>query len=54
MTVNDVVQFNDNHKWCGCLGIISEVKDCGKNGTRYLIGVPMPQQRNSVHICYGK
>lgn len=20
--VNDVVQFNENHKWCGCLGSV--------------------------------
>ena len=36
--VNDVVQFNENHKWCGCLGIIDEV-----HGDRYLVGVPVPQ-----------
>ena len=36
--VNDVVQFNENHKWCGCLGIIDEVQ-----GDRYLVGVPIPQ-----------
>ena len=21
----DVVQFNENHKWCGCIGFISEI-----------------------------
>lgn len=26
---NDVVQFVENHKWVGCFGIISEIKDCG-------------------------
>ena len=36
--VNDVVQFNENHKWCGCLGIIDRVQ-----GDRYLVGVPVPQ-----------
>ena len=25
----DVIQFNENHKWRGCLGIITEIKDCG-------------------------
>ena len=35
---NDVIQFNENHKWCGALGIVSEVKEL-KNGTKYLIGV---------------
>ena len=31
MTVNDVVQFTENHKWCGCFGVITEDKregDC--------------------------
>ena len=39
-----VVQFNENHEWRGCLGIIEEVKDCGNNGIRYMIGVPAPLQ----------
>ena len=38
-----VVQFNEKHKWCGCLGIISEVKDCGDD-IRYMIDVPMPEK----------
>lgn len=43
MKVNDVVQFTENHKWCGCLGIIIEEKEM--YGTeRYMIGVPIPQQ----------
>ena len=44
MKQNDVIQFNENHKWCGCLGIINEVKKCSNNDIKYLIGVPMPQQ----------
>ena len=40
----DVIQFNENHKWRGCLGIITEIKDCGDNGIRYMIGVPAPQE----------
>lgn len=44
MKIGDVVQFNENHKWCGCLGIIREVKDCKENGIRYMVGVPIPQQ----------
>ena len=39
---NDVVQFNENHKWCGCLGIISEVKKVGDD-IRYMVGVPIPE-----------
>ena len=50
--INDVVQFNENHKWCGSLGIIVEKKDIhndelnseGINDVRYMIGVPIPQQ----------
>lgn len=44
MNKNDVVQFNQNHKWCGSLGIITQVKDCGANGIRYMVGVPAPMQ----------
>lgn len=44
MKINDVVQFNENHKWCGSLGIITEIKDCKENGIRYMVGVPIPQQ----------
>jgi len=41
MTVNDVVQFTENHKWCGCLGIITEDKGY-EHPRRYMIGVPIP------------
>lgn len=43
MQLNDVIQFNENHKWRGSLGIIGEVKICGDD-VRYMIGVPIPQQ----------
>ena len=43
MKKGDVVQFNENHKWIGSLGIITEVKDCGDD-TRYMVGVPSPMQ----------
>ena len=43
MRVNDVVQFTENHKWCGCLGIIHEDKGI-EHPRRYLIGVPVPYQ----------
>ena len=40
---NDVVQFTENHKWCGCLGIVS--KDKGyDHPRRYVIGVPLPEK----------
>lgn len=40
-----VVQFVEKHKWAGCLGIITEVKE-SYNGAdiRYMIAVPIPQQ----------
>lgn len=41
--VGDVVQFNENHKWCGSLGIVHEVKRCGDD-IRVLVGVPIPEQ----------
>ena len=41
MTKNDVIQFTENHKWCGCLGIMSEDKGEG-HPRRYMIGVPIP------------
>ena len=43
LEIGDVVQFIENHKWRGCLGIVEEIKDCGDD-IRYLIGVPIPQQ----------
>ena len=43
MTVNDVVQFTENHKWYGCFGVITEDKREG-DARRYMIGVPIPQQ----------
>ena len=46
--VNEVVQFNESHKWCGCLGIVSETKKCGDD-TRYMVGVPIPE-RGTAYI----
>ena len=39
----DVVQFNEKHKWCGCLGIVTETKEY-INDIRYMVGVPMPEK----------
>lgn len=44
MQVGDVVQFNENHKWRGSLGIITNIKDCKENGIRYQVGLPIPQE----------
>lgn len=50
MTVNDVVQFTENHKWVGCLGIIVKVKDNGVgHPRRYMIGIPIPE-RGTAYI----
>ena len=38
-----VVQFIEKHKWAGCLGIITEVKE-SYTDVRYMIAVPIPQQ----------
>ena len=38
-----VVQFIEKHKWAGCLGIITEVKESYAD-IRYMIAVPIPQQ----------
>lgn len=52
MTVGDLVQFNENHKWCGCIGFISGKKEIhndelnseGKNDIRFMVGIPIPGQ----------
>ena len=44
--VNEVVQFNELHKWCGCLGIINEVK-----GNRIMVGVPVPMKGTAYIFC---
>ena len=48
MNVGDVVQFNENHKWRGCLGIVEEKKEI-KDDIRYMVGVPIPQ-RGTAYI----
>lgn len=49
MQKGDVVQFNENHKWCGSLGIITNKKeihnrDLSSDDIKYMVGVPIPQQ----------
>ena len=46
--VGSVVQFNENHKWCGSLGIVSEIKRFGPDA-RFMIGVPLPE-RGTAYI----
>lgn len=51
MKKNDVVQFTEGHKWCGCLGIISE--DKGKpHPRRYMIGVLVPSNDGKPQTAY--
>lgn len=52
MKFGDVVQFNENHKWYGSLGIIYEIKEVhnpelkcpDSNDIRFMVGVPAPLQ----------
>lgn len=39
---NDVIQFNENHKWAGCFGLIHEIKHY-EHDIRYMVGVPVPE-----------
>lgn len=49
---NDVVQFTENHKWRGCLGIVSEMQDYPDGSTRYMIGVPLPSNDGKASMAY--
>jgi hypothetical protein len=42
----EVVQFAEGHPWCGCFGIINEIKDAGGKN-RYLVGVPVPAKKKA-------
>lgn len=48
---NDVVQFTEVHKWCGCLGIVDEVKDYGDD-VKYLVGVPIPNNEDGTSAAF--
>ena len=50
MKKNDVVQFNEKHKWCGCFGIIAD-KKVYEDDIRYMIGVPMPERGTAYIFC---
>lgn len=39
--LNDVIQFNEKHKWCGTFGFIHEIKEYA-NDIRYMIAIPIP------------
>lgn len=46
--VGDVVQFTEDHKWCGSLGIVEEIKEL-EGDVRYMIGVPAPE-KGTIYI----
>lgn len=46
----DVVQFTERHQWCGCIGIINEVKSCQED-VRYMVGIPIPSG-DGVNTAY--
>ena len=43
----EVIQFNENHKWCGCLGIIDEV-EFKDDDVKYMIAVPIPEKGSAM------
>lgn len=43
--VGTVVQFNENHKWCGCLGIVTQAKLLAGGAIKYMVHVPIPPKR---------
>lgn len=43
----EVIQFNENHKWCATFGYIHRVR---KGGT-YMIAVPLPEQGTAFIIA---
>lgn len=64
INVDDVVQFNENHKWCGCLGIVKEAKRVLSKSSidskekidvdiRYMVGVPTLQQGTAFIFVMG-
>ena len=50
-TKGDVVQFNENHKWCGALGIVEEVKQIG-NDYRVMVGATIPDNQLKCSTAY--
>lgn len=44
--MQEVIQFNEKHKWCGCFGFVKEIK-----GERIMIGVPIPQEGTAYIFC---
>ena len=47
-----MVQFTEHHKWRGCLGIVSNMKDYPDGSARYMIGVPLPSNDGKTSTAY--
>ena len=43
---NKVVQFNERHKWCGCIGFVDEVRK-----DKVMVGIKIPQQGTAYIFC---
>lgn len=50
--VNDVVRFNKDHEFKGCLGIVENIEKHGRNKV-YQIMIPMPNCGNGDGECGG-
>lgn len=44
--VDDVVQFNESHKWCGSIGVVEEIKP-----SKMMVGIPVPEQGTIYIFC---
>lgn len=49
--IGDVVQFNENHKWCGAFGYVTEVKQCGDD-FRVMVGATIPDNQLKCSTAY--
>lgn len=49
--INDVIQWTEEHKWCGLFGIITEIKECGDD-IRYMIGCPTFTEDGKIGTAY--
>lgn len=47
----DVIQFNENHKWCGALAVVTEVKVLSDD-VKILAGVPMLEKDGVSGTAY--
>lgn len=43
---NDVVQFNECHKWCGSYGYIESI-----HGSKIMVAVPVPEKGTAYIFC---